>query len=160
MTQEDKELLLKDLSARLPYGVKLGFYASATKQTYICTLLGLEPQEDEPVIAKTENGSFYMLAGNVKPYLFPLSSMTEEQKKEFKEISKCEYEIRNDGGFDSEGVYLIEIGKYEYEYNIDTTIEEFYFNYEIINWLNKNHFDYIGLIDKGLAIDATGLNIY
>ena len=83
MTQEDNELLLKDLCARLPYGVKLGFYASATKQTYICTLLGLEPQEDEPVIAKTENGSFYMLAGHVKPYLFPLSSMTEEQKREY-----------------------------------------------------------------------------
>ena len=79
MTQNEKDLLLKDLCARLPYGVKLGFYASATKQTYICTLLGLEPQEDEPVIAKTENGSFYMLADHVKPYLFPLSSMTEEQ---------------------------------------------------------------------------------
>ena len=52
-----KELLLKDLCARLPYGVKLGFYAPATKQTHICTLLGLEPQEDEPVIAKTENAN-------------------------------------------------------------------------------------------------------
>lgn len=118
----DKDLLLKDLCTRLPYGVKLGFYASATKQTYICTLLGLEPQEDEPVIAKTENGSFYMLAGNVKPYLFPLSSMTEEQKIELTCI-------------------------------IDS-------DYAQIDWYNKNHFDYRGLIPMGLAIDASGLNIY
>jgi len=146
MTQEEKDLLLKDLCARLPYDtlVFLKNWEDAF-DSEICTT----------VIEHVINGEY-----EVKPYLFPLSSMTEEQKKEFKEISKCEDEIRNDGGFDSEGVYLIEIGKYEYEYDIDTTIEEFYFNYEIINWLNKNHFDYIGLIDKGLAIDATGLNIY
>ena len=86
--------------------------------------------------------------------------MTEKQKKEFKEISKCEYEIRDYSGFDSEGVYLIEIGKYEYESDIDTTVEEFYFNYEIINWFNKNHFDYRNLINKNLAIDCTNINIY
>ena len=123
MIKEQKELLLTDLCCRLPYGVKLGFYASATKQTYICTLLGLEPQEDEPVIAKTENGSFYMLAGNVKPYLFPMSSMSEEQKKEY--------------------IDLLYIGP-------STGVD----------YLNKNHFDYRGLIPNGLAVDATGLNIY
>lgn len=83
MKQNEKDLLLRDLCGRLPYGVKLAFYASATKQTFTCTLLGLEPQEDEPVIAKTENGCFYMLADHVKPYLFPISSMTEEQLEEF-----------------------------------------------------------------------------
>lgn len=124
MKQEDKELLLKDLCARLPYGVKLGFYASATKQTYICTLLGLEPQEDEPVIAKTENGSFYMLADHVKPYLFPLSSMTEEER--------------------------IAIGN-EFAYGQP---------HKAMDILHKRHIDYRGLIEKGLAIDATGLNIY
>lgn len=129
MTREDKELLLKDLCARLPYGVKLGFYASATKQTYICTLLGLEPQEDEPVIAKTENGSFYMLAGNVKPYLFPLSSMTEEQKQEY-ELTTVK-----------DGIMTV-------------------WTTETYDYLNKHHIDYRGLIPKGLAIDATGLNIY
>ena len=146
MTQENKELLLKDLCARLPYGVKIGFYASATKQTYICTLLGLEPQEDEPIIAKTENGSFYMLAGNVKPYLFPLSSMTEEQKEELKhEISKqtdilIERMKNDDCGIDC--------GKYHFHSLLE------------LEWCIKNHFDYRGLIPLGLAIDATGLNIY
>ena len=133
MTQEDKELLLKDLCARLPYGVKLGFYASATKQTYICTLLGLEPQEDEPVIAKTENGSFYMLAGNVRPYLFPLSSMTEEQKEEM-------------SSFDP------------FQTAETKTLGQWAFH--LVDFYNKHHFDYRGLIPKGLAIDATGLNIY
>ena len=144
MTQ-DKELLLKDLCARLPYGIKLGFYASATKQTYICTLLGLEPQEDEPVIAKTENGSFYMLAGHVKPYLFPLSSMTEEQQEEFDriyaddmQVVACNLKNKLDGK--------------PYETNLG--------HYRHIDWLNANHFDYRGLIPKGLALDATGLNIY
>lgn len=52
MTKEEKDLLLRDLSSRLPYRVKLGFYAEATKETYTCTLLGLEPENDKPVIAK------------------------------------------------------------------------------------------------------------
>ena len=131
MTQENKELLLKDLCARLPYGVKLGFYASATKQTILCTLLGLEPQEDEPIIAKTENGSFYMLAGNVKPYLFPMSSMTVRQGEEFAATLKY---------LPAEGIDIWTLDTYD--------------------WCNKNNFDYRGLIEKGLALDATGLNIY
>ena len=141
MTQEQKELLLKDLCARLPYGVKLGFYASATKQTYICTLLGLEPQEDEPVIAKTENGSFYMLAGNVKPYLFPLSSITIEQEKELTKlgVSYGEYALHDD----IRGLGIM--------------VDEAYIFFE---FCYKNHIDFLGLIEKGLAIDATGLNIY
>ena len=136
MTKEEKELLLKDLCARLPYGVKLEFYASATKQTYVCTLLGLEPEEEEPIIAKTENGYFYMLAGNVKPYLFPLSSMSEEQQKEFDQLIELELKAIND----------------EIAHTQVTTFE--------VDFYNKNHFDYRGLIEKGLAIDASGLNIY
>lgn len=147
MTLEDKELLLKDLCARLPYGVKLGFYASAIKQTCMCTLLGLEPQEDEPVIAKTENGSFYMLADNVKPYLFPLSSMTEEQKKELRQMDA----FVNTFGQICFAMYD------EYGHNIIPTYEDAIL---ITNWCNKNHFDYRGLIPKGIANDATGLNIY
>ena len=149
MKQNEKDLLVKDLCARLPYEVKLGFYASATKQTYICTLLGLEPQEDEPVIAKTENGSFYMLAGNVKPYLFPLSSMTEEQRQEF--LFVAGYERREeDCGRHTETYYYDMVG---HEHN-------FYPNSDAIDWLNKNHFDYRGLIEKSLAIDATNKGIY
>lgn len=155
MKQEDKNLLLQDLCGRIPYGVKMNHIADIENNPI--TLVG---------VAKTmitlESSTGYGTSDieDYIPYLFPLSSMTEEQKKEFKEISKCEYKIRNYGGFDSEGVYLIEIGSYEYEHDINTAFEEFYFNHEIINWLNKNHFDYRGLIEKELAIDATGLNIY
>lgn len=145
MTKEEKELLLKDLCARLPYGVKMGFYASATKQTYVCTLLGLEPQEEEPIIAKTENGSFYMLAGNVKPYLFPLSSMTDKELIEFFQIRGMNlntYELRT---FRRRDIA------------ISSTLSSYSRH---IDWLNAHHYDYRGLIEKGLAIDASGLNIY
>ena len=145
MTKEEKELLLKDLCARLPYGVKMGFYASATKQTYVCTLLGLEPQEEEPIIAKTENGSFYMLAGNVKPYLFPLSSMTDKELIEFFQIRGMNlntYELRT---FRRRDIA------------ISSTLSSYSRH---IDWLNSHHYDYRGLIEKGLAIDASGLNIY
>ena len=154
MTQEDKDLLLQDLCGRLPYRVKCKYYDCYEGDYYEGIALGFEREEFIHICGRCIH------IEEVKPYLLPLSSMTGEQKKEFKEISKCEYEIRDYGGFDSEGVYLIEIGSYEYEHDINTTFEEFYFNHEIINWLNKNHFDYRGLIEVGLAIDATGLNIY
>ena len=67
---------------------------------------------------------------NVRLYLLPLSSMTEEQKKEYQ--------------------YITERWMYDPAYSISDSID----------WLNKHHFDYRGLIEKGLAIDATGLNIY
>ena len=92
--------------------------------------MGVEPSNDEPVIVNTDAGSFYMLADNVKPYLFPLSSMTEEQMKEFE--NTC---IKDCFGI-------------------------LYWTYNTFDWFNKNHFDYRGLIPKGLAIDATNLNIY
>ena len=117
----------------MPYGVKLGFYASATNQTYECVLLGIEPDDDEPVIAKTDAGCFYMLADNVKPYLFPLSSMTEEQKKEM-----CSFD----------------------PFQIEKTKTLGQWAFHLVDFYNKYHFDYRGLIEKGLAIDATGLGIY
>lgn len=150
MTPEDKELLLKDLCARLPYGVKLGFYASATKQTYVCTLLGLEPQEDKPIIAKTENGSFYMLADNVKPYLFPLSSMTEEMIEEFNNVFNGSFQYFNQRVISASRTWdrneAVFVGELECS--------------KLIDWFNAHHIDYRGFIPKGQAIDATGLNIY
>lgn len=86
---------------------------------------------------------------DVKPYLFPLSSMTEEQTKEF--LSVAEYEPREeDCGRHTETYY----------YDLVGHENEFFPNSEAIDWSNKNHFDCRGLINKGLAIDATGLNIY
>lgn len=126
MTQEDKELLLKDLCARLPYGTMV--YAQNAVDWYdseICT----------QVLSDVINEDYI-----VKPYLFPLASMTEEQKQYLKNRFCYDW----DGEPYDLWKYQIEIG--------DTD--------ELIDWLNKNHFDYRSLIPNGLAIDATGLNIY
>lgn len=74
MTQ-DKELLLKDLCARLPYGVKAKYYGSAEECECCDTIEGIYLIDDEVVI-----GQYGLSVENVKPYLFPPSSMTEEQK--------------------------------------------------------------------------------
>lgn len=136
MRQEDKELLLKDICARLPYGVKVNTIQGDF------TLLGLT---NERVFTTCEvegcHNDFPIEC--IKPYLFPLSSMTEEQKKYITDRwginDEFDFEINPDWG-----EYFVELGD----------IVDF------IDWLNKNHFDYRCLIEKGLAIDATGLNIY
>ena len=142
MTQ-DKELLLKDLCARLPYGVKF----ACNKNVY--TAKGLDlivTDEGDWEYAVTSKGIAPIEIDFIKPYLFPLSSMTEEQKEELKnEISKqtdilIERMKNDDCGIDC--------GKYHFHSLLE------------LEWLLKNHFDYRGLIEKGLAIDATGLNVY
>ena len=143
MTQEYKELLLKDLCARLPYGVKF----ACNKNVY--TAKGLDlivTDEGDWEYAVTAKGIAPIEIDFIKPYLFPLSSMTEEQKEELKnEISKqtdilIERMKNDDCGIDC--------GKYHFHSILE------------LEWLLKNHFDFNGLIPKDLANDATGLNIY
>ena len=132
MTQEDKELLLKDLCARLPYGVKFMF----NKNIY--TTKGLDlivTDEGDWEYAVNAKDIAPIEIDFIKPYLFPLSSMTEEQYDQLYIDSR----VKNDS---------IDI--------LDALANDM----DAIDWLNKNHFDYRGLIEKGLAIDATGLNIY
>lgn len=132
MIQEDKELLIKDLCGRLPYGVILN----------CCNTVG------ERLTAIDENGLInhdYDI-DEVKPLLFPLSSMTEEQRKFFNNLPI---------GIDKYGDIST---KDDISGNSLYTDLELYL--EVIEWLNANHFDYRGLIEKGLAIDATELNIY
>lgn len=120
MTQEDKDLLLQDLCGRIPYGVKMNHIADTENNPI--TLVG---------VAKTmitlESSAGYGTSDieDYIPYLFPISSMTEEQKVDM---------IKSSCGIGSDK--------------------------NVFDWFNKNHFDYRGLIPKGLAIDATGLNIY
>ena len=123
MTQEDKELLLKDLCARLPYSVKINENIQGD-----FTVIGLT-MERVFTTCETEGCHNDFPVECVKPYLFPLSSMTEEQEKEYNNLN------------------CYELGCFPH-------------SEEAFDWLNKNHFDYRGLIEKGLAIDATGLNIY
>lgn len=124
MTKEDKDLLLKDIYARIPYGVE-GCCEGTTLRT-------------TPLhwYAEYEVGysiDYMIIKSGWRPYLFPLSSMTEEQKTELMELM----------------------------YKVDTPFGAIFSeNIDYFDWLNKNHFDYRGLIEKSLALDATGLNIY
>ena len=120
MVQENKELLLKDLCARLPYGVKV---------QYNNKVYGVDYVSGTYEEIRLDDGNNYTLnISKVKPYLRPMSSMTEEEKLMY------------------EGLM---IGTDSISYMLD-----------VIDWLNAHHFDYRGLIEKGLAIDATNLNIY
>lgn len=136
MTTEEKELLLKDLCARLPYNVicQVEFKENGKYNSKVMLLSGIFIDE---AYFTTKGGSIY--SNEYKPYLFPLSSMTERQCYELASIRS---------GFQ-------DCWKY-----IKTPIPLSICNFEQIDWFHKNHFDYRGLIEKGLAIDATGLNIY
>ena len=119
MKHEDKDLLLKDLCARMPYnplveykGESYNVLGIAHGKLVLCKPFMSYTLKENPLVEEA------------KPYLFPISSMTEEQKEEWRGIrwSKLPWDE--------------------------------------LNWLNKGHWDYRGLIERGLAIDATGLNIY
>ena len=151
MTQEDKELLLKDLCARLPYGVKCIVTKSRTEQGQKGDMGKIGWVCLEGVDCIDNRGSFFSEFGNFKPYLFPLSSMTEEEYIEFISASGWNCDITD-----------IRRGKFPCISYIGLGASYIGLGciYNTIDWFNKNHFDYRGLIEKGLAIDATGLNIY
>ena len=129
MSQEDRELLLKDLSARLPYGVKVetGGIGKTVES------ITIKPDYIEIVIKGTYAYSHFICKNTgewdkdndlsrCKPYLRPMESMTEEEFNEYESIKGWKKE------------------------------------YELVDWLNKNMFDYRGLIEKGLAIAVTKEN--
>ena len=126
MVQVDKSLLLKDLCARLPYGVKVrGLFLNYNKD------------KDKILYEECDkefNYKHLRRYGNLKPYLFPLSSMTEEQKEEYVELQQRVI-------YNGQSLVNLDVMKY-------------------IDWCYKHHIDINSLIPMGLAIDATGLNIY
>ena len=142
MTPKEKDLLLRDLCARLPYGLKV----KCEKYSFPVTILYGGNIDEVKFI---ETGGIENICA-IKPYLFPLSSMTEEQKKE---ISK-RYKLHTYYGL------CIEITNHSEGYWDDDNSCNLQDYLWLVDWFNKNHFDYRGLIEKGLAIDATGLNIY
>ncbi len=139
MTQEEKDLLLKDLCARLPYGVKV--YNTSFKEPTIQTLYG-KISDDEFLMEETytgvgvdgdDFGSFNKrhytgYVDSIKPYLRPMLSMTEEEDKEYAGVivksQDCSLE-------NSESA---------------TTMAN--------DWLLSKGFDVRGLISKGLALEA------
>ena len=162
MTQEDKDLLLKDLSTRLTYNVKayVKNWSKLDRKYYegVYTVESIDPSL-KTVLACSDKFSVEVIVGYddyvIKPYLFPLSSITEEQIEELEELCTMYTPDDDYHPYAHKGIkvfykHVLDDG---YKFSLD-------FNTDIIDWLNKNHFDYRGLIEKGLAIDATILNIY
>lgn len=119
MTQEEKELVLKDLCARLPYRVVINCTEEDDERTnFNCFLVS-------DIIRDIKSETAYWI---IKPYLRPMSSMTGVEVLEY--ISLKESIIASD----------------DITYSFET--------YESIDWLNSHHFDYRGLIEKGLALEA------
>lgn len=136
--KEEKELLLKDLCARLPYGVQVSI-----NDKIITTLKNLKVThfyndtntvQDTFVQVDISDGNDFVKITSIKPYLRPMLSMTEEEKLEYQSLCKG----------------MLMIGT---TYELIDTIES-------IDWLNSHHFDFRNLIEKGLAIDCTNLDIY
>ena len=136
---EDKELLLKDLCARLPYEVKVNVIYSNKNASSFRQRVCIEGDNE---LNTDIMGLYQCNEIDIRPYLFPLSSMSEEQKKFIKNNFCYDWDI-DDHPY-SWWAQSMEIG------DVD----------KLIDWYNKNHFDYRGLIPKDLGIDATGLNIY
>ena len=131
MTQEDKALLLKDLCARLPYGVKVW---SDRYQRSVTILYAGAINE----VKFSETGGIERL-DTIKPYLRPMSSMTEE---EVKEIQKINWQF---GKSKSGECY---VGDADDGYcSVSQMVD-------ILGYLNEHHFDYRGLIEKGLSLEA------
>ena len=124
MTKEEKELLLQDLCARLPYGVK----AYIEHDTFYDEI---EPY-DGTVNTNTINDLLHNEKLEVKPYLRPMSSMTREEKA-YWNYHRCMV---------GDGVFSL---------GYDNPI---FCIFECFEWLNSHHFDYGGLIEKGLALEA------
>jgi hypothetical protein len=150
MTKENKELLLKDLCGRLPYGVKVGTADNDGSLENVWDTLWYNTfTEDIKLTHSIEDADKIVDISEIKPYLFPISSMTDEQKYDF----YCRF-IENDCDFDDFKEFYFENNEW---HKMLTSIDDIE---EIIDWFNKNHFDFRCLIPKGLAIDATNLNIY
>ena len=128
MNTKDKELLLKDLCARLPYGVKIN---ESTQGDF--TVIGLTT-ERVFTTCETEGCHNDFPIECVKPYLRPMSSMTEEEQRTLDSMCNGVEQVSR-----LSGLKMFD---------------------KAFNWLDENHFDYRGLIEKGLAIDATGKKIY
>ncbi len=120
MTQEENELLLKEISARLPYGLIVQY----KRKTF-------EPYSEYTADEKVEIDDMLhhrLKVLDCKPYLRPMSSMTEQESEKFEEFLELQSEY--------------------------TTGADIRFKYDMFDWLNSRHFDYRGLIEKGLALEA------
>ena len=147
---EEKELLLKDLCTRLPYGIKIWYKYYPTNITEeFATSIRLSDNKLALSRRLDKEGDWYPIeeAGEIliKPYLRPMSSMTEEEFTILKKYSGLEYDNLDLTSFQNDthkclDFYLSEIPSYVVIL--------------VFDWLNAHHFDYRGLIETGLALEA------
>ena len=126
MIPDEKQLLLKDLCPRLRYGVLCDRLGQPRK------LVGIENRFAGKYTIYLDNGDYMPIPyaiEDVKPYLRPMSSMTEEERKEILSIDYAQIHTGNCWSWT-------------------------FANHKQIDWLNAHHFDYRGLIEKGLAMEA------
>lgn len=152
MTQEEKELLLKDLSARLPYGVICQYNCvsfcdslAIAKTNAIGELHGIVPLTNGNIGFMVGSDKINALQGDIKPFLRPMDSMTEEEYVYFMSIRGMNlrsYEIQE---------MMSKYFSHPNSITIVNTLGRYSHN---IDWLNKKMFDYRGLIRKGLALEA------
>ena len=135
MLQEEKDLIIKDICARLPYHVKVEITYSKENGSSLRQKICKEGDNEL-------NSSIFWLYEkneiNIKPYLFPMPNADEDEEYDKFLNELIEIELKIISG--------------ELERNSSFEFE--------MNYYHKNHIDYRGLIPNGLAIDATNLNIY
>jgi hypothetical protein len=152
MKKEDKQLLLVDLCARLPYEVKVQYNNEIYNVDYISVLYE-EVKLDIP-------DNYTVGISEIKPYLRPMSSMTEKERKQLLiyvlgdgDVIKY-FEVKDDGSIDNTDAAHQNLNNFNIHWvNFDGDTTSRY-----IDWLNAHHFDYRGLIEKGLAIEVTKEN--
>ena len=139
MTQEEKDLILKDLCTRVPYDVKVQYMNNIFVIDYVSSYE--EVKLDIP-------DNYTVGISEVKPYLFPLSSLTEEQRNTISQLLlEAQIEFPPYGELNTKGCDNLFVCSIK-QANV------------LINYCLANHLDINGLIEKGLALDATGLDIY
>lgn len=143
MTQEEKELSFKDLCGRLPYHVyvKVWLKNGTTEEGF----LDLEHNYADVL----RDAFYYNKIKDIKPYLRPMSSMSEEEFAKLKEYSGLKYSQLDlasyqNGTYKCLDFYLSEVPSYVVIL--------------VFEWLSVHHFDYRGLIERGLAIEVTKEN--
>lgn len=163
MIEEEKDLLLKDLSARFPYGIKgqVTIEAPDGKAYDINSghleyknidvdveLLGIQEEE---IIVSAINDKYVEIVdtysfsySDFTPYLRSLLSITEDERKELEQKYIRIYVLGNNS-----------FKTCKYSYSIWEEPLEFDDWFILIDWFNKHHFDYRGLIDRGFAIEVT-----
>lgn len=154
MTQEDRDILIRDLCMRVPYGVSVATTDNDGSLENVWDVISYNAFTDDVMLKhSSENATKLVDISEVRPYLRPLSSMTEEQMEELEEL--CDMYTPDDDyhPYAYKGIKVL------YKHVLDDNYE-FNFKTDAIIWLIANHFDVNGLIPKGLAKDATGLGIY